>query len=879
MAKKNLTKMASILILGVASQDASAYNWIDCSGTPLFAGDGTQAFGYANTGAAGLTSAEITATTQAFSRLSEFSLGNANLGRGVDNSVAGNNGQNEIWHDPVNVGTAVCNWWFYGSPTCDVVEVDIRLGNQTWYALEDSNHTPYGSSGRSVHGTMVHEGGHCIGLGHTNNLYNIMGDERTHVNRDSTTTYYGPGEDASDALIDLHGKRSGGADTYRDVGVTTWRYSGASGEYSVHKMGRLLNSAGIELAKTGQQWVGQDEYRINAGDGFQMEATYENNGEMNSETPAVSFYLSTNSIISTSDTLLLAPGNYTLGRATPFESTQSGLTIPVDTPAGDYFVGVIVDSGYTIPETTERNNYAHYPITIPPPDLTVTAPSVSDTTPTTTQTITGYATINNVGGAQSAATTLRYYRSTNSTISTSDTQVGTDTQAILNPGASIVRSEPFIFSPAAGTYWYGACVDAVAGEVVTSNQCSTGVQVTVSDVAPPSPNPMSFSVFPHELSTSQIEMTATTATDPSGGIQYYFDFTSSPTAGTGGSDSGWISSTSYTDSGLGPNESYCYRVAARDVFLNQTAYSAEDCDYTLANQPVLGSFSNITESSIQVNLGNDGNPTGTEYWIRNQGTGEARTWSTDKSWVNTGLACGTTYTYGAWSQNGDGTYAGEQTLGSATTLPCVDTDGDGVYDYIDNCPLVANPGQDDSDSDGVGDACQIDIIGFWPSDAPVGSSVSVFIFGSNFTTDGTTEVFFNGNQKFFVAPVTEDMLIVRLVNVQPTDCGPITVKTPSDTRTTTTSFCVPTTGLTINGVWPAEPRIGEWTSIFIFGNEFTTDGTTTVYFNGVQQFFVAPVSSDMLIVRVLGDALLSGPVEVITPSGSALSPTNLTFVP
>ena len=67
------------------------------------------------------------------------------------------------------------------------------------------------------------------------------------------------------------------------------------------------------------------------------------------------------------------------------------------------------------------------------------------------------------------------------------------------------------------------------------------------------------------------------------------------TAGPGGSDSGWIASTSYTDSGLGPNENYCYRVYARDAFLNQTSPSAEDCDYTRANQPVLGSFSNITE--------------------------------------------------------------------------------------------------------------------------------------------------------------------------------------------------------------------------------------------------------------------------------------------
>ena len=112
-------------------------------------------------------------------------------------------------------------------------------------------------------------------------------------------------------------------------------------------------------------------------------------------------------------------------------------------------------------------------------DLTVVSPSASDNNPTAGASFTLSATVSNAGDGESAATTLRYYRSTDGTITTSDTEVGTDAVAGLAASGSDSQSVKLVAPSAPGTYHYGACVDAVAGESDTTNNCSTAVQVTV----------------------------------------------------------------------------------------------------------------------------------------------------------------------------------------------------------------------------------------------------------------------------------------------------------------------------------------------------------------------------------------------------------------
>ena len=117
-------------------------------------------------------------------------------------------------------------------------------------------------------------------------------------------------------------------------------------------------------------------------------------------------------------------------------------------------------------------------------DLVVQSPSVSDSMLNEGESFTLSATVHNQGAVRAAATTLRYYRSTDATISTADTEVGTDAVSGLAAAAAGIESISLTAPSTAGTYYYGACVDPVSGESNSQNNCSTAVRVAVSASQP-----------------------------------------------------------------------------------------------------------------------------------------------------------------------------------------------------------------------------------------------------------------------------------------------------------------------------------------------------------------------------------------------------------
>ena len=217
------------------------------------------------------------------------------------------------------------------------------------------------------------------------------------------------------------------------------------------------------------------------GRSLTFQARIRNVGNVVSPATTLRFYSSRNRTISTDDTLLGTVAVETIIPSRRIDSKTLTLTAP-STP-GTYYYGACVDAVTDESDTTNNCSDAR-PITVdgPPPDLVVTGPNVGEIQ--ADGTFWFIATVGNQGAGGAAATTVRYKRSTDGTITTSDTTVGTDEAPTLIPSAGYGATIQLTAPSTPGTYYYGVCVDPVPSESDTSNNCSASVRVEVGGPPP-----------------------------------------------------------------------------------------------------------------------------------------------------------------------------------------------------------------------------------------------------------------------------------------------------------------------------------------------------------------------------------------------------------
>ena len=244
-------------------------------------------------------------------------------------------------------------------------------------------------------------------------------------------------------------------------------------------------------------------------------AIYNNGPDSATGNVTVERYLSTNAIISVSDTLL-ASGNISPNGLLPGQSISSAtlsVTIPSGTAPGSYYFGLLITPEASIGDTNTSNNYVSVPITVTatPPDLYDDGEPFRSFTPqTVTPGVTSFTVstrVRNGGGSSADAFDIDFYASTNTTISTADYLIGSDFISTIPAGGSATASWSGTFpsSIPAGTYWVGWRIDA-GGFVVESNEGNntaykTGYQLSCSVVPPVTAD--SFAANPSGIDSGQ----------------------------------------------------------------------------------------------------------------------------------------------------------------------------------------------------------------------------------------------------------------------------------------------------------------------------------------------------------------------------------------
>ncbi|HEV2732315.1 MAG TPA: CARDB domain-containing protein, partial [Terriglobales bacterium] len=220
------------------------------------------------------------------------------------------------------------------------------------------------------------------------------------------------------------------------------------------------------------------------GNSFSVTDTAQNIGSAVAAASTTRYYLSTTT--SKSGARLLT-GSRAVPSLAP-SATSSGtvtVTVSAGTAAGTYFSLACADDTHVVSETNESNNCkaSATQVTVSGPDLVETAVSDPPNTVTPGGTFSVTDTVQNIGNANAAASTTRYYLSTttsktaSSTLLTGSRSVPSLAPAATSSGNASVTVPSTLPS---GTYFLLACSDdtKLVSETNETNNCKASATTT-----------------------------------------------------------------------------------------------------------------------------------------------------------------------------------------------------------------------------------------------------------------------------------------------------------------------------------------------------------------------------------------------------------------
>ncbi len=228
---------------------------------------------------------------------------------------------------------------------------------------------------------------------------------------------------------------------------------------------------------------------VNTYNEMTISDTVSNQGSGDENGFDISYYLSTDSIVDGADINL---GTRSVASLAASASDSGSVTYSINMSVGTYYVYAVIDSaGLTVESSTANNTSLVTMITVVNPDLSMGTFTVSPTSVQAGDSITLSNSVTNIGSADiTDSFTVRYYLSTDSTVTTGDTWLATRTIGGLAAGAtntgSLVDSLPINLTT--GTYYIGAIADPYnyLYDGDTTNNSSTPVTMSVTGCSPDS---------------------------------------------------------------------------------------------------------------------------------------------------------------------------------------------------------------------------------------------------------------------------------------------------------------------------------------------------------------------------------------------------------